>query len=168
MKGAMRFGKKDNLSPRYTGPFEIVHRVGEVAYELDLPHGLSSVHPVFYVSMLKRHILDGFHVIRWNLVMLDHNLSYEEEPISILDMQVRKLTYKDIASMKVQWRNHPVEEATWEMESDMQVRYPRLFESLEVGWQMWALCYYRVYASADVFSHRRMCLSEVGSAPAHF
>ena len=55
MKGVMRFGKRGKLSPRYIGPFEVLKRVGEVAYELALPPGLSGVHPVFLVSMLKRY-----------------------------------------------------------------------------------------------------------------
>ncbi|XP_059313494.1 uncharacterized protein LOC132064509 [Lycium ferocissimum] len=77
MKGVMRFGKKGKLGPRYIGPFEIIQRVGDVAYKLALPLGLSSV-PVFHVSMLKKYVSDGSHVIRWNSVMLDQNLSYEE------------------------------------------------------------------------------------------
>ena len=54
MKGVMRFGKRGKLSPRYIGPFEVLKRVGEVAYELALPPGLSGVHLVFHVSMLKK------------------------------------------------------------------------------------------------------------------
>ncbi len=55
MKGVMRFGKKGKLNPRYIGPFEIVERIGEVAYELALPPGLSGVHPVFHILMLKKY-----------------------------------------------------------------------------------------------------------------
>ncbi|XP_069154712.1 uncharacterized protein [Solanum lycopersicum] len=87
MKGVMRFGKKGKLSPRYIGPFEVVERIGEVAYQLALPSGLSGVHP---------------------------NLTFEEEPITILDRKIRKLRSKEIASVKVQWKHRPVEEATWE------------------------------------------------------
>ncbi|XP_059289846.1 uncharacterized protein LOC132043357 [Lycium ferocissimum] len=124
MKGVMRCGKKGELSPRYIGPFEIIQRVGDAAYELALPLGLSSVHPVFYVSMLKKYVSDGSHVIRWDSVMLDQNLSYEEEPIAILDNQIRNLTSKEIVYVKVQWSGRPVEEATWEIELDMRARYP--------------------------------------------
>ena len=127
IKGVMRFGKIGKLSPRYIGPFEVLKRVGEVAYELALPPGLSGVHPVFHVSMFKRYHGDGNYIIRWDLVLLDENLSYEEEPVAILDREVRKLRSREIASIKVQWKNRPVEEATWEKEADMQERYPRLF-----------------------------------------
>ncbi|WMV53219.1 hypothetical protein MTR67_046604 [Solanum verrucosum] len=101
--------------------------VGEVAYELALPPGLSGVHPVFHVSMLKKYHDDGNYIIRWDSVLLDENLSYEEEPVAILNREVRKLRSKEIASIKVQWKNRPVEESTWESEVDMQERYPHLF-----------------------------------------
>ncbi|XP_060182274.1 uncharacterized protein LOC132611935 [Lycium barbarum] len=123
MKGVMRFGKKGKLIPRFIGPFEILRRVGEVAYELALPPGLSGVHLVFHVSMLKKYQSDGSYIIRWDSVLFDQNLSYEEEPIAILDREVRKLRSKEIASLKVQWKHHLVEEASWETESDMHSRY---------------------------------------------
>ena len=59
--------------------------------------------------------------------MLDENLSYEEEPVAILDREVRKLRSREISSIKVQWMNRPVEESTWEKEADMQEKYPHLF-----------------------------------------
>ncbi|XP_015161172.1 uncharacterized protein, partial [Solanum tuberosum] len=119
MKGVMRFGKEDKLSPRY---------IGEVAYELALPPSLSGVHSVFHISMLKKYHQGGAHVIQWDSVLLDQNLTFEEEPVTILDRQIRKLRSKEIASVKVQWKYHPVEEATWEIESDMRSVYPQLFE----------------------------------------
>ena len=67
------------------------------------------------------------YIIRWNSVLLDENLSYEEESVSILDREVRMLRSKEIASIKVQWKDRPVEESTWESEVDMKERYPRLF-----------------------------------------
>ena len=85
------------------------------------------MHPVFHVSMRKRYHGDGNYIIRWDSVLLDENLSYEEEPVAILDREVRKLRSREIASIKVQWKNRPVEEATWEKEVDMRERYPHLF-----------------------------------------
>ena len=62
MKGVMRFGKKEKLSSRYIGPYQIVRRIGKVAYELDLPADLEAVHPVFHVSMLHKCIGDPSRV----------------------------------------------------------------------------------------------------------
>ena len=76
--------------------------MGEVAYELVLPPALSGVYPVFHVSMLKRYHGDGNYIIRWDSVLLDGNFSYEEEPVAILDREVRKLRSREIASIKVQ------------------------------------------------------------------
>ena len=98
-----------------------------MAYELALPPGLSGVHPVFHVSMLKRYHGDGNYIIRWDSVLLDENLSYEKEPVAILDREIHKFRSREIASIKVQWKNQPVEEATWEKEADMKERYPNLF-----------------------------------------
>ena len=112
MKGVMQFGKQGKLSPRYIGPFEVLMRVGEVAYELALPPGLSEVHLVFHMSMLKRYHGDGNYIIRWDSVLLDKNFFHEEEPVTTLDTEVRKLRSRDIAFVKVQWKNRPVEEST--------------------------------------------------------
>ena len=85
------------------------------------------MHPLFHVSMLKRYHGDGNYIIRWDSVLLDENLSYEEEPVAILDREVRKSRSREIASIKVQWKNRPMEESTWEKDADMQERYPHLF-----------------------------------------
>ncbi|WMV41339.1 hypothetical protein MTR67_034724 [Solanum verrucosum] len=117
MKGVMR----------YIGPFEILECVGPVAYRLALPSNLSRVHPVFHVSMLKRYHGDGDYIIKWDSIVLDKDLQYEEEPIAILDRNVRKLKTKEIKSVKVQWKHRSIEEATWETERDMRDKYPQLF-----------------------------------------
>ena len=98
-----------------------------MAYELTLPPGLLGVNPVFHVSMLKKYHGNGNYIIRWDSILLDENLSYEEEPIAIPDREVPKLRSKEIASIKVLWKNRPVEESTWESEADMHERYPHLF-----------------------------------------
>ena len=63
------------------------------------------MHTIFHVSMLKRYYGDGNYIIRWDSVLLDENLSYEEEPVAILDREVRKLRSREIVSIKVQWKN---------------------------------------------------------------
>ena len=128
MKGVMRFGKKGKLSPRYIGPFEVLDRVGPVAYRLALPPELSGIHPVFHVSMLRKYLYDPSHVIEYQGVHVNDDLSYEENPVAILDSKVKKLRSKEIASVKVLWRNHSQEEATWEIECEMRAKYHHLFD----------------------------------------
>ncbi|XP_019256356.1 PREDICTED: uncharacterized protein LOC109234749 [Nicotiana attenuata] len=129
MKGVMQFGKRGKLSPRFIGPYEILDRVGVVAYRLALSPELSFIHPVFHVSMLRKCISDSSQVLEAPTTQLDERLSYEEEPMAIVDRQIRKLRSKEIMFVKVLWRNHTVEEATWELQKDMQAKYPHLFQS---------------------------------------
>ena len=124
MKGVMRFGKKGKLAPRYIGPFEFVERVGMVAYRLVLPPNLSQVHPVFHVSMLRKYILDPSHVLQPQSVEVNEDLTYEEEPVAIVDYQVRQLRSKQVPMVKVLWRSNNIEEHTWETEATMRVAYP--------------------------------------------
>ena len=131
MKGVMRFGKKRKLSPRYIGPYKIIRRIGQVAYELELPQGLSTVHPVFHVSMLRKCVGDPSRITPTEDVQVTRDLTYEEVPIVILDRQVRKLRNKEVASIKVLWRNQQVEEVTWEAEEAMKLKYPHLFQTDE-------------------------------------
>ena len=116
------------LSPRYVGPFEILKRVGEVAYQLALPPTLTSAQDVFHVSMLKKYILDASHKIDYKDLEIREDMSYVEKPVKILDKKEKVLRTKIIPMVKVLWRNHALEEATWEMESDMKEKYPELFE----------------------------------------
>ena len=127
MKGVMRFGKKGKLSPRYIGPFEILERVGNVAYGLALPPELASVHNVFHVSMLKKYVPDPSHVLNHEPIEVHEDLTYEERPVQILAREEKVLRNKTIPLVKVLWRNHKIEEATWEREDDMKKSYPELF-----------------------------------------
>ena len=123
----VRFGKRGKLSPRYIGPFEIVERIGPVAYRLDLPEELSRVHNVFLIFMLRKHISDPSHVLETPEIELRDDLSYEEQPVQILGREEKELRNKTISLVKVLWRNHLIEEATWERKDQMRSQYPHLF-----------------------------------------
>ena len=123
----MRFGKKGKLSSRYIGPFEILERIGKVAYRLALPPELTSVHNVFHVSMLKKYVTDPSHVLHQEPVEVHADRTDEEKPVQILAREEKTLRNKVIPLVKVLWRNHNVEEATWEREEDMRKSYPELF-----------------------------------------
>ncbi|XP_049394635.1 uncharacterized protein LOC125858906 [Solanum stenotomum] len=117
MKGVMRFGKKGKLSPKFIGPFEILSRVGEMAYKLAFQPSLLAVHPTFHVSMLRKYILYESHVLLLDSVDMGLDFTFEDKPIALLDRQVRKLRTKETVSVKVQRKHHSIGEATWEMES---------------------------------------------------
>ncbi|CAN6697774.1 unnamed protein product [Malus baccata var. baccata] len=119
--------QKGKLSPRYIGPYEITERVGEVAYRLELPPELSKVHNVFHVSMLRHYVSDPSHVIPPQPLEINPDLTYDEEPVTILDWKDKVLRNKTMSLVKVLWRNHSVEEATWETKDRMREMYPRLF-----------------------------------------
>ncbi|XP_070018243.1 uncharacterized protein [Nicotiana sylvestris] len=99
-----------------------------VAYKLELPPEMSMVHPVFHVYMLRKVVGDPSSIVPVETIEVNEELSYEEVPVVILDRQVWKLRNKEIASVKVLWRNQQVEEATWEAEDVMKNKYPHLFE----------------------------------------
>ena len=103
---------KRKLSPQYVGPFRILSHVGKVAYKLELPAYLSSVHPVFHVSLLKKCISDLVVIIPLESMDVRDILSYEEVPVEILDRQIHKLRNKEIPLVKVLWRNYSTEGAT--------------------------------------------------------
>ena len=115
------------MSPRYIGPFEILERVGNVAYRLALPQELAYVHNVFHVSMLKKYIPDPSHVLDHEPIEIREDLTYEEKPVQILAREEKVLRNKVIPLVKVLWRNHDIKEATWEREEDMKRNYPELF-----------------------------------------
>ncbi|KAM6593262.1 hypothetical protein CsatA_000965 [Cannabis sativa] len=112
MKGIQRFGKRGKLSPRFIGLFEILERVGQVAYRLALPTALSGVHNVFHVLMLRKYVFDTTHVLSYEDIALQTDLSYEEQPVQILDKKEKVLRNKTIPLVKVLWQNSQVKEAT--------------------------------------------------------
>ncbi|KAL4367504.1 hypothetical protein GQ457_05G015660 [Hibiscus cannabinus] len=128
-KKVMRFGRKGKLSPRYIGPYEIVERVGSVAYRLLLPPELERIHDVFHVSMLRKYRSDPSHVMPVEEIELNPDLSYDEEPVEILASDSKVLRGRTIELVKVKWRHRGVEEATWERKEDMMEQFPYLFPS---------------------------------------
>ncbi|WMV07795.1 hypothetical protein MTR67_001180 [Solanum verrucosum] len=104
MKGVMRFGKKDKLSPHHVGPYKVLRRIGKVSYELYLPKDLASVHLVFHIS-LKNCIGDLTSIVPLESLTINKKFSYKEVPVEILDRQVNKLRNKKFTSVKILWRN---------------------------------------------------------------
>ncbi|GJY53239.1 putative reverse transcriptase domain-containing protein [Tanacetum coccineum] len=104
-KGVVRFGKKGKLAPRYVGPFEIVERVGPVAYRLKLPQELSCIHDTFHVSNLKKCLAEPDVQVPLDEIEIDENLRFIEEPIEIVDRDVKKLKRRRIPLVKVRWNS---------------------------------------------------------------
>ncbi|CAN6695065.1 unnamed protein product [Malus baccata var. baccata] len=123
-KGVARFGKRGKLSPRYVDPYQIIERIGAVTYRLELPPELSLIHNVFHVSMLLKYVSDPSHIIQIEPLEVNRDGSYVEELVAILDRQDKVLQNKVIPLVKVLWRNHAVEKATWETEESMRNQYP--------------------------------------------
>ncbi|GJW49262.1 putative reverse transcriptase domain-containing protein [Tanacetum coccineum] len=115
-KGVVRFGKKGKLAPRYVGPFEIVECVGPVAYRLKLPQELSCVHDTFHVSNLKKCLAEPDVQVPLDEIEIDENLRFVEEPIEIVERDVKKLKRRRIPLVKVRWNSRQGAEYTWEHE----------------------------------------------------
>ncbi|XP_043710373.1 uncharacterized protein LOC122659307 [Telopea speciosissima] len=122
----MRFSKKGKLSSRFIGPYEILARIGSVAYRLVLPPSLEGVHGVFNVSMLQKYVHDLSNVLSEEPSELVADMSYKVHPEKILDSKILNLHNQPSHYVKVKWCNHPVEEASWEPKVEMRVKYPSL------------------------------------------
>ena len=119
-KKAMRFGKRGKLSLRFIGPYEVIEKVGPLAYKLALPLELEKIHNAFHVSLLRRYRSDPSHVVSSETIELRLDLTYEDEPVEILAQEVKELQKKQIPLVKVLWRNHKTKEATLESEEVMR------------------------------------------------
>ncbi|GJS86844.1 reverse transcriptase domain-containing protein [Tanacetum coccineum] len=128
-KGVVRFGKKGKLAPRFVGPFEILERIGPVAYRLRLPEELSSVHDTFHVSNLKKCLADANLHVPLDEIKVDKTLRFVEEPLEIMDREVKTLKRSKIPIVKVRWNSKRGPEFTWEREDHMKAKYPQLFEN---------------------------------------
>ncbi|GJY75877.1 putative reverse transcriptase domain-containing protein [Tanacetum coccineum] len=126
-KGVIRFGKRGNLAPRYVGPFEILKRIGPVAYRLRLPEDMSSVHDTFHVSNLKKYLVDANLHVPLDEIKIGKTLRFVEEHVEIMDRKIRSLKRSKISLVKVRWNSKRGPEFTWEREDHMKSKYPRLF-----------------------------------------
>ncbi|GJY52835.1 hypothetical protein Tco_0444499 [Tanacetum coccineum] len=126
-KGVVRFGKKGKLALRYVGPFEILERIGPVAYRLRLPKELSGVHDTFHVSNLKKCLADASLHVPLDEIKVDKTLRFVEEPVEIMDREVKSLKRSRILLVKVHWNSKRGPEFTWEREDHMKSKYPQLF-----------------------------------------
>ena len=123
----VRFGKQGKLSPRFIGPFEILERIGTVAYRSTLSPSTTDVHEVFHVSMLQKDTPDPAHVVDWGQIEVDTDGTFEEGPVCIVDSHDQVLRPKTMRLVRVLWRHYGVEESTWELEDTMRATYPFLF-----------------------------------------
>ena len=126
-RGAVRFGKRGKLSPRFIGPFEILEKVGTFVYRLALPPSMSGVHEVFRFSILRKYTPDPAYVVDWGPIEIDTDGTFEEGPVCIVDSRDRVLRCKTVRLVRVLWQHCGVEESTWEREGTMRATYPFWF-----------------------------------------
>lgn len=130
-KISLRLGSCKKLAARFSGPFEVLSRIGLVAYELSLPPSIK-VHNVFHVSLLKKYVHDPNHLFDWWVIQFEPEGGFQVQLISILDKKVKMLQNRAIRQVKVQWRHFRPENATWELEDEMRKAYPYLFGNFEM------------------------------------
>ncbi|GJZ66395.1 hypothetical protein Tco_0623091 [Tanacetum coccineum] len=126
-KGVVRFGKRGKLNPRYVGPFKVLKKVGAVAYKLELPQELSRVHNTFHVSNLKKCYSDDPLVVPLEGLQVDDKLHFVEEPVEVMDREVKQLRRSRVPIVKVRWNSRRGPEFTWEREDQFRKKYPHLF-----------------------------------------
>nr|GEV96235.1 putative reverse transcriptase domain-containing protein [Tanacetum cinerariifolium] len=128
-KGIVPFGKREKLSLRYIGLFKILARVGPVAYTLELPEELKGIHSTFHVLNLKKCLAEFDIVVSMDEIQLDDKLRMIEEPVEVVDREVKRLKQSRIPIVKVCWNSQRGLEFIWEHEDQIKKKYPRLFTS---------------------------------------
>ena len=126
VKSVVRFGVKGKLNPRYIGPYEVLERIGPVAYRLALPPSLAGVHDVFHVSQLRKCLSNADAVIDTRQPEVRPNLTIQQQPVKILDRKEKVLRNKTLQVVKVLW-DEQTGEATWELEDSLRQKHPELF-----------------------------------------
>jgi hypothetical protein len=127
MRGLRHLKVRGKLAPRFIGPFKILEKRGELAYQLELPPQFSNVHDVFHVSQLKKCFCVPEEKIHMEDLNAKKDLSCQEYPIKILETFERVTRNKKIMMCKVQWSHHTEEEATWEREEELRVEFSSFF-----------------------------------------
>src|SRR6187401_2105778 len=117
------------VDPIYVGPFKILGKIGDLAYQLELPSNFENVHDVFHVSQLSKCFKTHEHTIPFEEIDLQQDLSYREHPVAILEETERKTRNKSIKFLKVKWSHHTNRETTWEREDHLRSEYPSFFQS---------------------------------------
>ena len=140
MKGVMIFINKRKLRPRYVVPYKILKRVDKVAYEIELPTELVGIHPVLYISLLKKCMGDPSSIVTLKSVSMKDTLTYKEVSVEIFYRQVCKLRNEEVVSTKILWRSRAIEKAISKEEAAMKAKYPHLCS------------FYCILASDDNFS----------------
>ncbi|GKE58750.1 hypothetical protein Tco_1497935 [Tanacetum coccineum] len=126
-KGVIRFGKRGKLNPRYVGTFKVLEKVGSVAYKLELPEELIRVHNTFHVSNLNKCYADEPLAVPLDGLHFDDKLQFVEEPIEIMDREVKWLKRSRIPLVNVRWNSRRGPKFTWEREDQFRKKYPHLF-----------------------------------------
>ncbi|GKF47582.1 hypothetical protein Tco_0137384, partial [Tanacetum coccineum] len=119
--------KRGKLNPRYIGPFKILDRVGTLAYLLKLLEKLSRIHSTFHDSNLKKCFVEEPLAIPLDEIQIDDKLHFIEEPVEIMDREVKRLKQSRIPIVKVQWNSRQGLKFIWEREDQMKKKYPHLF-----------------------------------------
>jgi hypothetical protein len=127
MRGLHCFKVRGKLAPRFIGPFKIMEKRSEVAYQLELLPQLSDVHDVFHVSQLKKCLHVPEEQIPMGELDAKEVLSYQEYPVKILETSEMVTRNRRIKMCKVQWSHHTEEEAAWEREEELKAEFPSFF-----------------------------------------
>jgi hypothetical protein len=128
IRGTRRFQVRGKLAPWYTGPYQIIEKIGTIAYRLELPPKMSDIHDVFHVSQLKKCLRIPEEQAPMEAMDLQPDLQYQEIPVKILDTVTRQTRRTAVRFCQVQWSNYTEAETTWERKDDLKKEFPYLFE----------------------------------------